>query len=101
MTQTYHQERVGLVSTLPEDVDWQPFRAFPPSARLAVVVGEPTAPGPDVIRVGVPSGVKPRARRSKVTVGRGGSAGPTGRITRTTSRRKSNDSHERRPAEDP
>jgi hypothetical protein len=29
-------------SILPEDIDWKPFPAFPPSARLAVLVGEPT-----------------------------------------------------------
>jgi hypothetical protein len=29
-------------SVLPEDIDWKPFPAFPPSARLAVVVGQPT-----------------------------------------------------------
>jgi quercetin dioxygenase-like cupin family protein len=45
-------------SVLPEDIDWKPFPAFPPSARLAVVVGEPTKPGPYVIRVKVPAGVK-------------------------------------------
>jgi hypothetical protein len=28
-------------SVLPEDVAWKPFPAFPPSARLAIVVGEP------------------------------------------------------------
>ncbi len=45
-------------SVLPEDIDWEPFAAFPPSARLAVVVGHPSEPGPYVIRVKVPSGVK-------------------------------------------
>ena len=44
-------------SVLPEDIEWKPFPAFPPSARLAVV-GEPTGPGPYVIRVKLPSGVK-------------------------------------------
>jgi|GEM_PF-277185 len=43
---------------LPEDVDWKPFPAFPPSVRLAVLVGEPTQAGPYVIRVKMPSGVK-------------------------------------------
>ncbi len=43
---------------LPEEIEWEPFPAFPSSARLAVVVGEPTEPGPYVIRVKVPSGVK-------------------------------------------
>jgi len=45
-------------SVLPEDIDWEPFAAFPPSARLAVVVGHPSEPGPYVVRVKVPSGVK-------------------------------------------
>jgi quercetin dioxygenase-like cupin family protein len=43
---------------LPEDIDWKPFPAFPPSARLAVVVGQPADPGLYLIRVKVPSGVK-------------------------------------------
>src|SRR6185312_9446549 len=43
---------------LPEDIDWKPFPAFPPSVRLAVVVGHPSEPGPYTIRVKVPSGVK-------------------------------------------
>jgi len=41
-----------------EDIDWKSFPAFPPAARLAVVVGQPTEPGPYVIRVKVPGGVK-------------------------------------------
>ena len=41
-----------------EPVDWKPFPAFPPSVRLAVLVGEPSEPGPYVIRVRVPAGVK-------------------------------------------
>jgi hypothetical protein len=45
-------------SILPEDVEWMPFPAFPPTARLAVLVGDPTQPGPYVIRVKVPGGVK-------------------------------------------
>lgn len=43
---------------LPEEIEWEPFPAFPSSARLAVVVGKPTGPGPYVTRVKVPSGVK-------------------------------------------
>ena len=43
---------------LPEDIEWKPFPAFPPPARLAVVVGDPTGPGPYVIRVKLPAGVK-------------------------------------------
>lgn len=45
-------------SVLSEDIDWKPFAAFPPSVRLAVVVGKPTEPGPYTIRVKVPRGVR-------------------------------------------
>ncbi len=45
-------------SILPEDIDWKPFPAFPPSVRLAVVVGDPEQAAPYVIRVKVPSGVR-------------------------------------------
>ena len=48
----------GFRAMLPEDIDWKPFPAFPPSVRLAVVAGEPSEPGLYVIRVKVPSGVK-------------------------------------------
>src|SRR5471030_2564624 len=39
-------------------MDWKPFAAFPPSARLAILVGHLSEPGPYVIRVKVPAGVK-------------------------------------------
>jgi quercetin dioxygenase-like cupin family protein len=45
-------------AVLSEDVQWKPFPAFPPSVRLAVIVGNPSAPGPYTIRVTVPHGVK-------------------------------------------
>jgi hypothetical protein len=45
-------------SVLPEDVDWKPFPAFPPSARLAVLAGQPSQEGPYTIRVRLPGGVK-------------------------------------------
>ena len=45
-------------SILSEDVDWKPFAAFPASVRLAVVVGQPSDPGPYTIRVKVPHGEK-------------------------------------------
>ena len=41
-----------------EDVQWKPFPAFPPAARLAVLVGDPTKPGPYLIRVKLPAGTK-------------------------------------------
>jgi hypothetical protein len=42
----------------PDEIEWRPFAAFPPEARLAVVVGDPSKPGPYVIRVRVPAAVK-------------------------------------------
>ena len=45
-------------SVLSEDVNWKPFAAFPPSVRLAVIVGQPSEAGPYTIRVKVPHGVK-------------------------------------------
>lgn len=41
-----------------EELEWKPFPAFPLEARLAVLVGEPTKPGPYLIRVKVPGGVR-------------------------------------------
>ncbi|MFL6708252.1 MAG: cupin domain-containing protein [Massilia sp.] len=41
-----------------EDAKWLPFPAFPPEARLAVLVGDPSKPGPYVVRVKLPGGVK-------------------------------------------
>jgi quercetin dioxygenase-like cupin family protein len=43
---------------LPEEVDWKAFPAFPPQARLAVLVGEPSKSGPYLIRVKLPDGVR-------------------------------------------
>jgi quercetin dioxygenase-like cupin family protein len=42
----------------PEEIEWKPFAAFPPSARLAVVVGEPAREGPYTIRVKLPHDTK-------------------------------------------
>jgi quercetin dioxygenase-like cupin family protein len=42
----------------PEDVQWITFPAYPPAVRLAIVVGDPTKPGPYTIRVKVPGGNK-------------------------------------------
>jgi quercetin dioxygenase-like cupin family protein len=54
-----HQPGQAVFKTiLPEEIDWKPFAAFPPSARLAVLAGQPTEPGPYTIRVKVPGGVK-------------------------------------------
>jgi quercetin dioxygenase-like cupin family protein len=43
---------------LPEEIEWEPFAEFPPSARLAIVVGQPLQDGPYTIRVKVPGDVK-------------------------------------------
>ena len=53
-TQTHDQ----LKTVLPEDVDWKPFAALPSPVSLAVIVGQPSEPGPFMIRVKVPGGVK-------------------------------------------
>jgi quercetin dioxygenase-like cupin family protein len=50
--------QAAFKAILPDDIDWKPFAAFPPEARLAVLVGQPTEPGPYLIRVKVPHGVK-------------------------------------------
>ena len=41
-----------------EDVEWRNFPAFPKEVKLAVVVGDPSKPGPYVVRVKVPDGIK-------------------------------------------
>jgi len=45
-------------SILPEDIIWKPYPGFPTGVHNAVVVGDPTKPGPYTIRVKVPAGVK-------------------------------------------
>jgi quercetin dioxygenase-like cupin family protein len=58
MTRNHQPDQAEFRVILPEDIDWKPFPAFPPGARLAVVVGHPTEPGPYVVRVKVPDGTK-------------------------------------------
>jgi quercetin dioxygenase-like cupin family protein len=58
MARAHQPDQSAFRSVLPEEIDWKPFPAFPPAARLAVVVGEPTKAGPYTIRVKVPDGVK-------------------------------------------
>jgi|SRR5262245_31619757 len=54
-----HQPGQGVFrAILPEEIDWKPFAAFPPSVRLAVVVGQPLQDGPYTIRVHVPQDVR-------------------------------------------
>ncbi len=58
MARTHEPGEAHFQSILPEAIEWEPFPAFPPEARLAVLVGEPQKPGPYVVRVKVPPGVK-------------------------------------------
>ena len=58
MTRPHQPDQAVFRAVLPEDMDWRPFPAFPPAARLAVVVGDPAKPGPYVIRVKLPGGTK-------------------------------------------
>ncbi len=54
-----HQPGQAVFRTiLPEEIQWRPFPAFPPSARLAIVAGEPLQKGPYTIRVKLPGGEK-------------------------------------------
>jgi len=57
-TRAIEPRKTVFKATLSEDIDWKPFAAFPPSARLAVVAGQPSKPGLYTIRVKVPHGVK-------------------------------------------
>jgi hypothetical protein len=58
MGRDHEPGQAAFRSVLPEEIDWKPFAAFPPSACLAVIVGDPSKPGPYTIRVKLPSGVK-------------------------------------------
>ena len=58
MTCPHQPDQAVFRSILPEDIDWQPFPAFPPAVHLAVIVGHPSEPGPYVIRVKAPGGTK-------------------------------------------
>ncbi len=54
-----HQPGTGSFRTIrPDDIEWRRFAAFPPEARLAVVVGDPQQPGPYLIRVRLPAGAR-------------------------------------------
>src|SRR5579864_7399167 len=42
----------------PEEIQWKAFPAFPPAARLAILVGDPALAAPYVVRVRLPAGTK-------------------------------------------
>jgi quercetin dioxygenase-like cupin family protein len=56
MTHQPDQERFRVIR--PEEMQWRPFPPFPRDARLAVLIGDPTKPGPYVIRVRLPHNVR-------------------------------------------
>ena len=58
MVRTHQPGEAAFRAVLPEDIAWKPFPAFPPGVRLAVLIGDPSQPGPYVIRVRVPAGAK-------------------------------------------
>ena len=58
MERTHQPSQAVFRSVLPEDIVWKPFAAFPPSVRLAVMVGEPSEPGLYVIRVKMSAGAR-------------------------------------------
>ena len=50
------EERFRVIHA--ENIEWRPFAAFPPAARLAILVGDPTKSGPYMIRVKLPEGTR-------------------------------------------
>jgi quercetin dioxygenase-like cupin family protein len=61
MQENNYREAQGTAvfkAILSEDIEWKPFPAFPTTARLAVVVGQPSQPGLYTTRVKVPHGLK-------------------------------------------
>ncbi len=58
MLRTHQPDQDKFRAIHQEDVNWQPFAAFPPPARLAILIGDPTKPGPYMIRVRLPAGTK-------------------------------------------
>jgi quercetin dioxygenase-like cupin family protein len=58
MVRVHQPDESVFRAILPEEIDWKPFPAFPPTVRLAVVVGHPSEPGPYVTRVKASGGAK-------------------------------------------
>lgn len=46
-----------------EDIKWISYPAYPPEVRLAILVGDPSKPGPYTIRVKLPLGAKMMAHK--------------------------------------
>jgi len=58
MARPHQPGEANFRSILPEEIEWKSFPAFPPSARLAVLVGDPSLPAPYVVRVKLPGSEK-------------------------------------------
>jgi quercetin dioxygenase-like cupin family protein len=58
MTLKHYPGQESFRGITSEDVEWKPFAAFPPAARLGVLIGDPAKPAPYVIRVHLPAGTK-------------------------------------------
>ncbi len=58
MTGNHYPDQDKFHAIRSEDVEWRLFAAFPPAARLAVLIGDPAQPGPYVIRVKLPAGTR-------------------------------------------
>jgi quercetin dioxygenase-like cupin family protein len=58
MSRTHYPDQDRFHAIRSEDVEWKPFAAFPPAARLAVLIGDPQQAGPYVIRVHLPMGTR-------------------------------------------
>ena len=57
MVRSHQPGQAVFRSVLPEDIDWKPFAAFPPSVRLAILIGHPSERGPYRIGFKLPFGV--------------------------------------------
>jgi quercetin dioxygenase-like cupin family protein len=58
MSRTHQFDEEVFRAIRSEDLEWKRFAAYPPAARLAVLVGDPQQPGPYVIRVHIPAGTR-------------------------------------------
>ena len=58
MTTTHFPGQEMFRAIHPEDIVWLSFPAFPPAARLAILVGQPLEASPYVIRVKIPRGTR-------------------------------------------
>jgi quercetin dioxygenase-like cupin family protein len=63
MSQRHQPGEDLFKAILPEQIEWRSFPAFPPSVRLAILVGDPAKAGPYVTRVRAPRDAKTMPHR--------------------------------------